>query len=382
MRAKSDHQLPPAQYIDSAAGLARLRAAIANEPLLAVDTESNSLHAYRERVCLIQLSTRQADYIIDPLRCPSLDSLADIFASPQIELVFHAAEYDIMTLKRDFGFQFANLFDTMTAARVLGVRNAGLSRLLLEHFGVRSNKSHQKSNWARRPLSPASLQYAQQDTHYLPALRDIYHASLVKNGRMEEARELFAAQAVTPAASHRFDENGYWPIAKSARLTPEQTAILRECFLLREEIAREKDRPPFQIMGKDTLAKLARQAPARKADLREFPGLSAFMRRGNQERLLQAIARGRMAEAPRPPRRPRLKKETRNLLNRLLDWRKWRASQRDVEADIIISRAALRAIAIEQPLTKRELARLPGIGPWRLAEYGAELLELVARRGD
>ena len=134
MNDGQNSHFPLAIYIDNMADLRQMLAEIAGEEMLAVDTESNSLHAYQERVCLIQLSTRRADYIVDPLRCPKISALGAIFADPKIELIFHAAEYDIMTMKRDFGFAFVNLFDTMTAARILGIRKVGLSNLLAEHF--------------------------------------------------------------------------------------------------------------------------------------------------------------------------------------------------------------------------------------------------------
>jgi ribonuclease D len=95
--------LPPLTYIDSSDKLGTLVKALAGETLIAIDTESNSLHAYRERVCLIQLSTRTADYIIDPLTIPNMQPLAPLFADPTVEKVFHAAEYDLMCMKRDFG---------------------------------------------------------------------------------------------------------------------------------------------------------------------------------------------------------------------------------------------------------------------------------------
>ena len=377
MNNGQNSHFPLAIYIDNMADLRQMLAEIAGEEMLAVDTESNSLHAYQERVCLIQLSTRRADYIVDPLCCSEISALGAIFADPKIELIFHAAEYDIMTMKRDFGFTFVNLFDTMTAARILGIRKVSLSNLLAEYFGIRSNKAHQKDNWAKRPLPPSSLRYAQQDTHYLPALRDCFAKRLHERGNRDEALELFAAHTQTSPAFHRFDPEGYWSIAKAAKLSSRERAVLRECYLLREELAREKDRPPFKIMGKEVLIGLAQQAPKRASDLRNIVGLSSQLRRRSGERIAQAVVAGLSARPPQPPDRPRLDDATREHLARLLSWRKARAARRGVDADIIMMKTSLLAIAERLPSETAELGAIPGIGPWRLAEYGEELLTLV-----
>jgi ribonuclease D len=132
-----DPELRDPIIIKDATALARLVRALVREPILGVDTESNSLYVYQEQVCLIQISTPQVDYLVDPLRLDDLSPLEFLFADPQIEKVFHAAEYDIMTLKRDFNFHFAKVFDTMVAARVLGKKNVGLGWFLETEFGVK-----------------------------------------------------------------------------------------------------------------------------------------------------------------------------------------------------------------------------------------------------
>ena len=153
-----------------------------------MNTESNSLHAYRERVCLIQFSTPATDYLLDPLALPDLSPLTPIFANPKIEKVFHAIEYDIICLKRDFGFEVANIFDTMQATRILGEKQVGLDAILAAKLGIVINKKYQKADWADRPLSPEMLNYARLDTHYLLPLRDILHAELAATGRWDLAR--------------------------------------------------------------------------------------------------------------------------------------------------------------------------------------------------
>jgi ribonuclease D len=164
--------LSPPIWVHTKQSLHKMIEDIASQTRVAVDTESNSLHAFREQVCLLQFSTSKTDYLVDPLAIDDLSSLAPIFSNPKIEKIFHAAEYDLICLRRDFGFSFANIFDTMQAARVLGYTAVGLDKLLADKFGIQIDKKHQKANWAARPLPKEQIQYAMLDTHYLAALRD------------------------------------------------------------------------------------------------------------------------------------------------------------------------------------------------------------------
>src|SRR5512135_3744640 len=179
------------ELVQTGEALERLASELARQPRIAVDTESNSLHAYRERVCLIQFSTIDRDVVVDQLALDDLSPLGIIFADEHIEKIFHASEYDIICLRRDYGFSFASIFDTMQAGRILGRKQAGLDRLLEEKFGVKMNKRFQKADWAVRPLSRDLLLYARLDTHYLIPLRDMLEAELQAGGLWQLAQEDF-----------------------------------------------------------------------------------------------------------------------------------------------------------------------------------------------
>jgi len=159
--------MPKPTFINQPAALEALAETLLGETCIAVDTESNSLYAYREQVCLIQFSTRQRDMLVDPLALDDLSALREVFSSEGIEKVFHAAEYDLICLRRDFGFEFSNIFDTMVAGRILGRDEVGLGAMLLREFNVQVDKRHQRANWGQRPLPEHLLNYAQYDTHYL-----------------------------------------------------------------------------------------------------------------------------------------------------------------------------------------------------------------------
>ena len=372
--------LRPPQFIRRTADLRRAVDRLRACPLLAVDTESNSLFAYAERVCLVQLSTREHDLIVDPLAVDDMGPLGALLADPAIEVVFHAAEYDIISLKRDFGFSFTNLFDTMMAARVCGWSKTGLGNILEEQFGVVVNKKHQRADWSRRPLPPDQLRYAQMDTHFLPALRDRLHAQLEAQNRLTEAREMFAALCALPAAESHFDEEGYWRIQAVRDLGLRQVAIVRELYLLRNAIAQRLDRPPFKVFGDRALVALAELAPRRLEDLRGVAGLSAHLVQRDGAAILEAVTRGRQAELPRPPQRRKPPDPVvQERYEALHEWRKQRAAERGVESDVIVPRETLWALARQMPTSLEELDDIPGLGPWRRAEYGAELLAMLER---
>lgn len=372
---------PPAAYIDSDTALVALAAHLSTEPLLGIDTESNSMYAYRERVCLIQVSTRTHDYIIDPLPIHDLSPLGPLFAAPGIVKVFHAAEYDIMCLKRDYDFAFVNLFDTMLAARMCACKNIGLGAVIADVLAIDLDKSHQRDDWGARPLPADALLYAQYDTHFLPALYDHFQARLAAEGHLEEARETFDDLArVRPGARNPFDPEGYWKIAIPNHLTSRQAAIVCEVYALRDALSQQRDVPPFKIMSDKTLAALAINAPATPAALERTEGIAPSVARRYGADLLAAVKRGLAAPLPHPPvTNPPSDPVVVDRYNALREWRKQRAQQRGVESDVILAREALWALAMQFPATVEAMRGIPGLGAWRLATYGEEILGVLKK---
>ncbi|AMY10890.1 Ribonuclease D [Luteitalea pratensis] len=347
---------------------------------IAVDTESNSLHAWRERVCLIQFSTPTADYLVDAIAIADLSSLASIFANPHQQKIFHAAEYDVTCLGRDYGFSFANLFDTMSAARTLGWPQVGLAAILETRFGVTLNKAHQKADWARRPLTPEQIDYARHDTHHLVALRDLQIDALKAAGCWEEAQEDFARLARLPAGAPAGvpDPVAFWRVKGAYDLTPPQAAILQAVHAFRESEAARQDRPPFKVMDEATLLALALHAPASLDDLRRLARMPPPQIQRYGRGLLQVIAGARTAAPVRPPVTEREPDEVRDRYDRLRLWRKKRAQARGVESDVILPKTTIRDLSRRPPTTVEDLAQIADFGPWRRATYGAEILALLA----
>jgi len=384
-------ELAPPLWINTPAALAALAADLAKHAIIAVDTESNSLHAYRERVCLIQFSTygdvghgAGADYILDPLALPDLSPLAPLLANPDIEKVFHAAEYDLVCLRRDFGWQVNSLFDTMVAARTLGWQQLGLASLLETHFGVKLNKRHQRADWGQRPLPPDQLAYARFDTHYLISLREKLIAELQAKNLWAEAGEEF--QRLTRLngnyGNHHapaFDSSGFWRVSGARDLTPRQAAILRELFIYREQMAERLNRPPFKIMSEATLVALTQTQPQTLDALKPIPGMSDGQIRRHGLNLLKAIERGRKAAPQHPPVTERIKDDIADRYELLRRWRKQKAQERGVESDVIIPRDVLWEIAQGAPTSFADLEHIHSLGPVRREKYGAEIIQLLTR---
>jgi ribonuclease D len=378
-KEKSKPGLPPPTLVTAAFHLTSLVAHLSRQPVIAVDTESNSLHAYQEQVCLIQFSIPGADYLVDPLSDVDLSPLGEVFANSGVEKVFHAAEYDVMCLRRDYGWTFTNLFDTMWAARVLGWPRSGLGDILQEQFGVRLDKRWQRYDWGRRPLSSEALAYARLDTHYLLPLQDRMRAELEEKGRLEEAREFFIEVAQAEPNFKPFDpDNDLWRVKGVWDLEPETRAVLRELLIWRDSEARRYNRPPFKIVSDQTLVTLAQTRPGSIEEMQTVSGLKPFHLRRYAPRILKALARGREAQAPQPPpRSPRPPDEVLARYEALRNWRKRVAAQRGVDPDVVISNAALWKLSNHAPRSPDQLADLGVLGPWKQRAYGEALVKVL-----
>lgn len=345
---------------------------------LAIDLEANSMYAYREEVCLIQITIPDQDFIIDPLGVDDLSGLGEIIQDSQVEKVFHAAEYDLTLLKRQFEWQLHNLFDTMWAARILGYQRYGLASMLETVYGIKLDKRYQKSNWCKRPLSPEQLIYAQLDTHHLLHLRDHLEKELATAGRLEEAAETFAEQTHVKLSNNTFNPEDFWSISGAFDLTRQQQAVLKALSIYRDQEARSRNQPLFKVFHDKTLLELAQTTPSSISALRDVHGMSAGQTRRYGRQLLNIIADG--LRAPHPPFPKRAKRPPEPALNRfdkLHTWRKNTASQRGVESDVIMSKDALWAIAMKNPKNVSQLGQLPEVGTWRCKTYAQEILAVL-----
>lgn len=358
--------------------LRRLAQTLADQQIIAVDTESNSLFAYREQVCLMQFSTIEADYLVDPLALSDLAPLGRVFSNPHIEKVFHAAEYDVICMKRDFGFSFAGLFDTMLAARILGRKEVGLGAILEAEFDLKVDKRHQRADWGQRPLPGYLLDYAHQDTHYLIALKQMFERQLQEKGLLALAQEDFRRVCKVEANP----ENGKtdcWRVTGVHKLSPQQTAVLQELCMYRDEAARQRNRPLFKVISDHTLNEIAAATPSSLEELKKLPGMTEHQVSRHGKALLQAVQRGLQA---RPIHRPRNIRPDERYLKRaeaLKQWRKLKAHELEVESDIILPRDLLGVLAAKNPQDMHSLGECLEDVPWRRGQYGEEILKVLKK---
>jgi ribonuclease D len=357
--------------------LDRLVEDLKTQPVVSVDTESNSLFAYREQVCLIQFSIPGKDFLVDPLALGDISGLGVIFSHPKIEKIFHAAEYDLLTLQRDFGFKFSNLFDTMVAARILGRKRVGLGSLLEDEFGVVLEKKYQRANWGKRPLPRAMLNYASLDTHYLIRLRNLLAVELEEIKRWPIAREDFVRLAQVNGRAPEPQGVDVWRVSGVYDLKPQQVTILKHLAEYREGRAQLLDRPLFKVVGDKTLIAVAENAPKTLEELSDLPGMSPGQVRRHGKALLQAVYEGRKDSPTKRPRPPHLDDQIINLIEALRNWRKLMARKIGVESDIVLPRDILEKIGHAQPDSKEALAELMKDLPWRFQEFGDQIYQIT-----
>lgn len=372
--------LPSARLVNSQESLSHMVAELKKQPAIAVDTESNSLHSYQEQVCLIQISIPTTDYLIDPFPIQDMSPLGEVFADPTIQKVFHAGDYDLATLKRDFGFEFSNIFDTMLAATALGEPAIGLAALLEKYYGIIMVKKYQRADWGMRPLDPEMLVYAQGDSHFLLQLRDLLIDSLRETGRLEYVREDCAALArITPPMKDH--EEDIWKVKGSQDLKPTALSLLKQINHLRETIAEDKDVPPFKVFSDKAMIEIATTQPHHLEELGLLPSFSHSMIRRYGKQIMQAVQSWRENPEPVKQRKNhRLSDREVKLREKLIDWRKELGEKEAIPSNAVISRDLLELIAHHDPQSETDLAEVMQHYPHHYKQYGQQIFDLIRRK--
>lgn len=255
--------------IASASQLEELLPEIARFSRVAIDTEADSLHCYREKLCLLQLSLPTGDYVIDPLANFDLQPLAKVLADKTI--VLQGADFDLRLLRRNLQFTARSVFDTVIAARLLGLREFSLAALVQRYYGVELAKGSQKANWAQRPLPARMVEYAINDTHYLLGLAEKMEAELKAAGRWDWFEQSCRRAVEQSLVDRSRDADEAWRVSGSGKLRGRAAAILRELWKWRESEAETADRPPFHILQNSDLVRAAEMFNAGEvADYRHF----------------------------------------------------------------------------------------------------------------
>lgn len=364
------------RYIETDKDLAATIRTLESESSLAVDTEAAGYHRYADTICVVQLSTHDLTFVVDALAV-DIHALAPVFEDPEREILLHDADYDLRLLSRDHGIGVSKLFDTKLAAQLLGEPSIGLASLVEKHVGVKLDKKYQRADWAQRPLPAELIEYAADDTRYLPSLRDRLHDALAATGRLRWAQEEFALRAEAEF-DIRPDGTGYLRLKNTRDLNPRQMATLRELYDWRDRLAQERDTAPFRVLSNEQLVSIARHQPRSIEELRSGDTNAATLRHARD--LFEAVQRARAlpdAELPsrsrgtgRPPPDPEFEARV-DLLKTVRDTA---ATEFGMDRGFLMPRQQLEDIARAEPRSVAELEAVPGIRRWQVEALGEALL--------
>ncbi|MFQ5779663.1 MAG: ribonuclease D [Nitrospiria bacterium] len=352
--------------------------------VIGVDTEGDSLFSYQERVSLIQISGEETHYIFDPLLLDTVQPLAALLEDRSILKVFHGADYDLVSLKRDFHFNIGPVFDTALAARAVGIENFSLQDLVARYFQVTLSKKFQKANWSLRPLPKEQLDYAYRDTAYLVSLYRILKKEVEEKGRSDQiAEECRLLERITWNGK-KFEPNDYLRIKGARTLSPTSQQVLRELAVVRDRLARRWNRPPFKVISNRSLMTIAKSLPQDEDALRRlFPKETSSVNK-NRTIWLEAVSSGLATDVPLPVREGRSSMQLapceEKLLSRLKAWRNRQAKTEGVEPAMVIPSAILKEIAQKRPATIEVLNAIPSLRPWQIRRYGMPLIKEISHQ--
>lgn len=356
-------------YLDTHERVDAFFASIAATRQIAVDTEGASFHKFVDRIYLLQLSTREQSAIVDPLPIGTPAGLGRLLEDPDVEIVFHDADYDLRLLRQDYGWQVRHIFDTRVAAQLLGIRAFGLAALLERYFGIKLEKKHQRADWSMRPLTAGMLEYAAQDTMHLLELRDLMAADLERAGRMDWAREEFGLLEDIRWAPDD-PQNSFLRLKGARDLTRRQLAILRELVPWRDAIAAQLDRATFRVMGNEQLLEIARTQPSTREGLAAIKGMPRGLLEARAQEMLGAVSRGLAVAEADLPRFPKSARWDRDpdfdvRVSALKTVRDAVAQRLDMDPGVLCSRERLEAVARRNPSSAADVDSITELRAWQ-----------------
>ncbi len=359
------------RLISDAGSLQELGEGLAGESRVAVDLEAAGFHRYSDRVCLLQVSSSDQNFVVDTLAVDPSGVLRGPLESPTVTVLLHGGDYDLRLLDRDLDLHPVKLFDTQTAASLLGEPSLGLAALLEKYLDVHVSKKYQRADWAKRPLPDDMLDYAAADTRHLHELADLLTERLEAVGRRSWAEE-----ESTLMESLRWNADGdVDPVTrvKGVRdLELRQVALLREAWFWRDEVARARDRAPFRVAGDPALVAVVRERPRDVSALGRVRGFSSQLAERSGEELLDRLEQtdrlddSQLVGYPRGPAGPRRPQpEVEEIANRLKVIRNDVAQALGIDRGVLMSNTVILKIALMRPRSVEELAGVTGVRRWQ-----------------
>ncbi len=358
--------------------------------ILGIDLENDNFYRYRERLCLLQISTEEKIFLFDCLskELKDLGPLREIFENPACTKILHDGHQDIQLLKKHSNLPLVNIFDTQVAARFLGIMRYGLKKLVYEYLNVTISKEETQADWSRRPLGDRMIEYAANDVRYLIALYRLLTDGLAQAGRSADAEEYFSYLETVEPEIRVFNPDSFYRIPGARELPSEQLPLLKALNTWREERARQRNRPYFMILNDSTLMRIVQEAPRSEAEWNQILGhLGKY-----KEQLKQVIEKAQNAdpidvEAITIQKRYVLPHQLEEAApedlgysfryRALSQWRRDKAMEEELDADLILPKPIMQAISQENPASVADLKTRPGFSEYRKEKYGPEIVELL-----
>jgi ribonuclease D len=371
------------QIIDKTIDLQKMIRSVEKEKAVAVDLEADSMYHYKEKVCLIQIATEKASFVIDPLAIKDLAPLKPIFSDPDIKKIFHGADYDVRSLYRDFKIRINNLFDTELACRFLGIKETGLQAVLKTFFDVDVDKKYQKKDWSKRPLPKEMMAYASKDVIYLlPLARMLIH-KLEKLDRitwvLEECEDL---SKVRPVLSN--EGPLFMKFKGAGRLKSRSLAVLEALLQFRKRMAEKKDRPFFKIIGNESMMKIATARPVTLRRLKNIKALSNRQVSMYGSDLIKVVAKTlKVPESELPvfssQKPPVLPNGVPAKIKALKSWRISKANALGIDPGILCNNVLITAIAVKNPGDSKSLETVKEMKNWQKQAFGTEIIRVLKK---
>lgn len=369
------------EFIDNKTDLQKIAGLFEKEKTIAVDLEADSMFHFKEKVCLIQIASKNLTVVIDPLKINDLSPLIPAFANPVIRKIFHGSDYDVRSLHRDHLIEVNNLFDTELASRFLGIPETGLGAVLGNRFGVQLDKSYQKKDWSMRPLPPEMIEYGASDVAYLLPLADLLDSELTEKKRVEwveEECDLLSRVRVP-------EQNGnplFLRVKGAGRLDRRSLGVLEPLLEMRRDIAEKKDKPLFKILSNASLLTISKLRPVNIDALKECRVFSPKQTKIFGKEILETVEKAMAIPEKDLVAYPRKKKHIvkpgiPKIAQEIKDWRDSVANDLGLEPSILFNKALLTAIAIKKPETLDDFEGVKGIKKWQIKEFGNQIIDIL-----
>jgi ribonuclease D len=369
------------KFIESDEDLERVCKGLAGEKIIGVDLEADSMHCFKEKICLIQIAGKDGAYLVDPFLISDFSPFAQILENRDIIKIFHGSDFDVRSIDREMNVRIENLFDTEIACRFLNVKERGLGALLKEHFDVFVDKRFQKVDWSRRPLKDDMIEYSVGDVAHLIELHDRIKEKLEKMNRLSWAKEEFEAQA-----SVKYESNHKLPLFKkfkgAGKMDNRSLAILENLLQVRMEIAAKKDFPLFKIISNQSILALTTHRPNTIETMISIKALSKKQADMYGSLCQDAIASGMAmahGELPSYPkiRMPRKSPQVLDRINRLKKMREKMSISVGMEPGFLINNNLITAIAFENPRTQEALKTMGTMRNWQREVLGEQIIKIM-----